>query len=144
MIFKIKDFIVITDKKIEQLNEQYLKPSEIKNDKASGLRWEYKLREFNAFIDFYYIKNKIISDIFEFIEFIELLKAFSSKKLEHNTEYKINRIVSARIVQKDRIYSLQITFHNQKIYLSYFECSSLAAKLSKVLQRCEAWQELEV
>ncbi len=149
MKFKIGDFIVLTNKKIEVLQDKIATPKEISSGKPSAYVWKHKTREFTAFSGLNLLEKKdgkyyrVISDLFDFIDLIEILKAFSSNKLDTSKEYKINDKFTATTAQKDGNISLSIHFKNYsyKLYLDKFECSSLAAKFSKVLQRCEAWQE---
>jgi len=62
-----------------------------------------------------------------------------------DTEYKIKDKMTAKIVQKDgkKRLSVYFTYYSYRLYLSRFECASLAAKFGKILQRCEPWQEQE-
>jgi hypothetical protein len=89
---------------------------------------------------------RVINNVFDFIDLIELLKAFNNNKLDTAKEYKISDCFTAKIVQKNKNMSLSIHFTNYsyKLFLDKFECASLAAKFSKILQRCEVWQEQEV
>ena len=142
----------MTKKETEFLDEQILVPTQLKNGKPAEYTWQEKARDFTVFDglnllekedDKYY---RVISDIFDFIDLIELLKAFSGNKLNTKKTYQINDRFSAKTVQKDGNISLSLHFkhYSYKLYLDKFECSSLAAKFSKILQRCEAWQEQEV
>jgi hypothetical protein len=151
MMFRIDNFVVSTDKKLEKLNEQVLVPYSLTNGKPSDYRREHKFREFTIFNGLNFLEKKdgkyyrVISDLFNFIDLIELLKAFNGNKLNTEKTYQIGTSFTAKTAQKDGNMSLSIHFTNYsyKLYLDKFECSSLAAKFGKILQKCEAWQESE-
>lgn len=144
-------FRVYTRKESEELNESIAVPTSIMSKKPSEYKWQHKKREFNVF-DGLNLKEKkdgkyyrVINDIFDFIDLIELLKAFSSNKLDTEKEYNINDKFTAKTASKNGKISLKLHFKNYsyKLYLDKFECSSLAAKFGKILSRCEVWQESE-
>lgn len=156
MEFKIGGFYIRTDIKKLTLDEQIAVPQSIKFGKLADYKWEYKTRDINIF-KCLLVKSKneeekyypLINDVFDFIDLIEALKGFSGSKLMFNKEYKPNDKFTAKIVQEDGITRLCITFFSPNYYkFTYYfdklECSMLAAKFSKVLQRVEAWQEQEV
>jgi len=151
MRFNIGDFRVYTDKETEQLNEQIAVPTSLKSGKPSEYKWQHKTREITVFSGLNLLEKKegkyyrVISDIFEIIDLMELLKAFNGNKLDTTKTYKIGKSFTAKTASKEGNMSLSILFtgYSHKLYLDKFECSSLAAKFSKILQRCEAWQELE-
>ena len=151
MIFDIGDFRVYTKKISEKLDETYYKP--IFHSTSDQRPREYeevnKYREFTVF-DKLKLLNKedneyyrVINDIFDFIDLIEMLKAFSSNKLTTNKIYNINDKFETKIVTKNKKISLFLHFKNYSygLFLDKFDCSSLAAKFSKILSRCEVWQE---
>jgi len=148
MTFKFNDFIVQTESKIIELDEQIIAPISIDSYSSKPkMGWKYKTKEITIF-KLCAIKNNeqyyaVIFDIFIFIDFIEILKAFSGNKLNTSKEYHISNKFTARTAQKDGDMYLKIHFTNYStnLYLDKFECSSLSAKFSKILQRCEAWQE---
>ena len=149
MEFKINNFIVYTDREKEELNEQIAVPTKIKNNKPSEYEWEYKTRDLTVFKGLLLLEKRdgrhysVINDLFDFIDLIELLKAFSSKKLDVEKEYNINNKAAVKITQKDgkKYLSIHFTNYSYILYLDKFECTSYAAKFSKILSRCEAWQE---
>ena len=151
MKFKINDFIVYTKKMQEELQETYLKPIfNYSNSKKPDSYIEVpKKREFIVFNSLSLREKKdkkyyqVINDLFDFIDLIELLKAFSSKKLDVEKEYNINNKAAVKITQKDgkKYLSIHFTNYSYILYLDKFECTSYAAKFSKILSRCEAWQE---
>jgi len=151
MQFNIGNFKVCTEKRTDQLSDQIAVPTSLSNGKPSKYRWEYKTRDFTVFNGLYLIENKdgkyyrVISNLFDFIDLIELLKSFNGNKLDTDKEYNINDYFTAKTVSKNGKISLKIHFKNYSysLFLDKFECSSLAAKFGKILQRCEAWQELE-
>lgn len=142
MYFNFDGFTVEISKKEEELNDRIAVPSEIKNGKAINYVWKYRTREFNVFSSLAYKSELVIDQLFDFIELVELLKAFSNNKLDTKKEY-CNNSFSAQIAQKDGEIFLKIEFaqNSQKKYFTKFECISIASKFSKILQRCEAWQE---
>jgi len=149
MKFKIDDFIVNTNKGTEQLNDKIAVPTRLSSGKPSGYEWEYKKRDITVFnsLDLQEKKDgkyyRVITDLFNFIDLIEILKAFSSNKLNTNKKYIFNNKFTAKTAQKDGNITLEIYFRNYSysLYLDKFECSNLAAKFSKILSRCETWQE---
>lgn len=153
MEFKIGDFIVFTEQKIIELEETYFKPTKLNYQKTKVEEYQevYKTKEITIFEGLNLLEKKdnkyyrVISDIFFFIDLIEILKAFSSNKLDTTKIYQISDLFTAKIAQKDGNISLSIYFTNYSynLYLDKFECSSLAAKFGKILQRVEAWQESE-
>ena len=164
MQFNIGDFRVYTDKKTETLgcclirhnltgnrscDEQVAVPTSLQSGKPSEYKWQHKTRDITVFDGLNLREKKdgkhyrVISDLFDFIDLIELLKAFNGNKLDTSKIYQIGDSFNAKTAQKDGNMSLSIYFkdYSSKLYLDKFECSSLAAKFGKILQRCEAWQE---
>jgi hypothetical protein len=151
MKFKIGDFIVFTEQKIIELEETYFKPIKLNYQKTKIEEYQEakKTKEITVFrglslLEKYDNKHyQVISDLFDFIDLIEILKAFSANKLDTTKIYQISDLFTAKIAQKDGNISLSIYFTNYSfnLYLDKFECSSLAAKFGKILQRVEAWQE---
>lgn len=151
MRFKIGDFIVYTEKKIEELQETYQKPIfESRYSKKPDRYIEaHKTREFVVFSGLNLLEKsdkkyyRVISDLFDFIDLIEILKAFTGNKLDTEKIYNVNDNFTAKVAQKNKKTSLSLHFKNYSynLYLDKFECSSLAAKFSKILTKCEPWQE---
>ena len=152
MIFKFNDFIIQVESKITETNEKVIAPIGLEKYSSKPIMgWKYRTREITIF-DSLAFKNKgdkkyyaVISDIFVFIELIEILKAFNGNKLNISKEYNISGKFTAKTTQKDSEIFLKIHFKNysNSLFLDKFECSSLAAKFTKILNRCEAWQEQE-
>ena len=148
MKFQVNNFLVFTTNKTEQLDQQIATVISIDYGKPQYVL-KSKEREFNVFNALHLIKKekneyyRVIQNVFDFIDLIEILKAFSNNKLDTQKEYSINNCFTAKIVQKDGNISLRIQFQNHSSILYYdkFESISLAAKFSKILQKCEAWQE---
>ena len=155
MRFEVGDFRVYTKKEVEELYETYLKPV-INPDfnsqyikKTDKYIETNKRREFTVFDRLKLLETEdnkyytVIADLFDFIDLIEILKAFAANKLDTEKIYNINNKFTAKVAQKDKKTSLSLHFENYsyKLYLDKFECSSLAAKFSKILSRCEAWEE---
>lgn len=151
MQFKIGDFIVYTDKSKEELSEKVAVPTSLKSGKPSKYEWQNKTREITVFSKLELrekkdsIYNIALSDIFDFIDLIEVLKAFNGNKLDTDKEYNINDKFTAKTASKNGKISLKLHFKNYSysLFLDKFECSSLAAKFGKILSRCEVWQESE-
>lgn len=144
-------FRVYTRKESEELNERIAVPTSLRSGKPSEYEWQHKTREITVFAGLNLLEKennkyyRVVHDIFDFIDLIELLKAFSSNKLDTEKEYNINDKFTAKTAQKNGKISLKLHFKNYsyKLYLDKFECSSLAAKFGKILSRCEVWQESE-
>lgn len=153
MQFKIDNFIIKTSSKIIELNEQIVIPSKISySGKPEEYKFKNKTKEITIFKSLFFLEKEekkyysVISDIFVFIDLIEVLKAFNGNKLNTEKEYNLSDKFTAKIAQKDGNINLKIHFTNfsRSLHLDKFECSSLAAKFSKILNRCEVWQESEV
>jgi len=97
MTFRFDNYIVCTERKEESLNEQIALPQKIISGKPSNYIWQYKARSFVTFQLFamrFSTTQKfhnIFNNIFDMIDFIEILKAFSGKKLEQKKEYILNK-----------------------------------------------------
>ena len=129
MIFKIDDnFQIRTAKEFEKfsINKGY--------------------KEFKTFASLNYKENEeyyyVIKNIFNFIDLIEILKAFSANKLDTEMLYELGSF-TANFTQKNGKHYVKILFKNfsNALYCNKFEASALAAKFQKVLSRCEAWEE---
>jgi predicted P-loop ATPase/GTPase len=151
-----KKCIVVTEQKTIELDEEIIVPTKIGGyNKPSDYEFRHKTREFSVFSGFYIYDSfhekycKVIDDLFMIIDLVELLKAFNGNKLDANKDYyeivdfENTILCKAEVVSKDGKISLRVWFEKLKesFYIDKFECSSLAAKLTKILQKCEAWQE---
>jgi len=150
MIFKIdNNFLVITSRTTEKLKETIIVPQTIQNGKPFDYKNIPKTREFTTFTKLRLLHEgrqkfyAVITNIFNFIDLIEILKAYSSKKLDTENTYKPNDSFSAKVSQKNGKPSLEIRFKawDYSQFFDRIECNILAAKFSKILQRCEPWQE---
>lgn len=151
MRFDIGDFRVYTKKEFEKLDETYYKPIFKYNSSSrpDGYEEVNKYREFTVFDGLNLLEKRdnkyyrVINNIFDFIDLIEMLKGFSGNRLTLKKKYNINDNFEAEIVTQNKKISLFLHFKNYSynLYLDKFECSSLAAKFSKILSRCEVWQE---
>jgi len=135
-----------------ELSEQIFVPTQIGyNGKPEKFISKNKTKEMTIFDSLLFYENRdekyynVINDMFVFIDLIEVLKAFTGKKLQQEKEYSFSDKFTAKITQKDKNIYLKIHFKNYSnfLFLDKFECSSLAAKFSKILQKCEPWQELD-
>ena len=151
MQFNIGDFRVYTEKKTELLSDKIAVPTKLNNGKPSEYTWEHKSRDLIVFDRLNLLEKddgkyyKVIDNLFDFIDLIELLKGYISNKLETKKEYSINDHFTAEVVSHDGKTRLKIHFKNYSysLFLDKFECSSLAAKFGKILQRCEAWEDCQ-
>ena len=154
MTFKIDDFIIHLERKKEIFkNNLVSKPKKLSYSQSKIELYELvpRTRDFTVFSHLNFREERdgkyysVITDIFVFIDLVEVLKAFSGNKLNIKKEYNLSNKFTAKITQKDGNITLKIHFKNysNSLYLDKFECSSLAAKFSKILQKCEPWQELE-
>jgi len=143
MIFKIDDFTVITFKKTEKLNDQIAVAQSIKNDKPTSYKFENKTREFTVFYQLGYKGILLTENLFYFIALIEAIKGFSANRFSDEKTYTINNNITAKMVQKDNLRYLKLELSKYTLFLDKLECSILGAQLSKIVQRCEAWQEQE-
>ena len=83
--------------------------------------------------------REISTNLFDVIDFIELLKSFIGNKLSTEKSYKIANS-SAQIKQRHKENFLHFSFKfGNEIYLDKFECSKLAAKLQKVIQKVDIY-----
>lgn len=150
MRYEIGNFIVYVDKCEEtDYRKRIAVPTEIKNGEPANYKWKYRTRKFITF-NRLEIFNKVTqgytevtSDIFTFIDLIEILRAFATNKLIAGKMYQISNSFAARLVRKDGNIILGIHFEGllYTLFFDKFECSSLASKFSKILQRCEVRQE---
>ncbi len=151
MKFKFNDFIVYSEQKTVLLEEKIAAPQKIERGKTTNFEWENKTKEITIFdaLDLLDKKEgeyyKVIDNLFDFIDFVEILKAHAGNKLDIEKEYKFNKFF-AKFTQKDRKKYISIHFKNYsyKLYFDQFEAMTLAAKFSKILGRVEPWQEQEV
>lgn len=149
MIHNFDNFAILLEQKSIKLNEKIAVPQSIKNGKTTDFKLENKTKNITILEAFAYFKNSeeqyiiLTKNLFEVIEFIEILKGYSSKKLDPNKEYEL-AFFSAKIVTKNDIDKLRISFSFDDFLLDKIECNILAAKIQKTISRCEPWQELEV
>ena len=88
--------------------------------------------------------KKITSDIFEFIDFIEILKAFSNKKLEKDKEYKFKNFKASLRQDKGVSYLYIVILEDEdEFYFDKFKATTTSVKLQKLLARLEVWPEQE-
>jgi hypothetical protein len=136
MILTINNFTIVTKSILISTGEEMIVPQSIKNGKPTDFHLKDKKRMIKIFEDISYNSYMVIDNLFDFIEFIELLKAFSSNKLNTERTYKF-KYYEAKIVNKNKIFNLCLYLQKDKIFLDKFETSSLAAKFSKILQKIE-------
>ena len=144
MKFNINDFTVITTKKTEQLQDQIIAPQGTKNGKPINYKVEHKTREFTIFHQLGFKGVLVADDIFDFIALIEAIKGFSYNRFSDEKTYTINNNISAKMVQKDNLRYLKLELSKHTLFLDKLACSILSAQLSKIVQKCEVWQESEV
>jgi len=150
MVFKFNNFIVYTEQKTVLLEEKIAAPQKIERGKTTNFEWENKTKEITIFNGLNLVEKKdnnyyrVINDLFDFIDFVEILKAHAGNKLDIEKEYKFNKFF-AKFTQKNGKKYISIHFKNYsyKLYFDQFEAMALAAKFSKILGRVEPWQEQE-
>ena len=142
MTYKFNSFSVETKQEILKLEEEIFVATQIKNDKPSKFIKKNKTRERTIFTKLSFMNFTITNDLFTCIDFIEILKAFANKKLEKQQFYNFDGF-TAKMKQKDKVDFLEINIRSDRkpIYLDRFKCISLSAKIQKIINRCEAWQE---
>ena len=142
MKYEFYNFVITTETEKLVLPDQFVAAKNIKNGKPCNYKLIHKTKQITVFESLNIDNISLISDIFELIDLIEILKAFSSNKLTTDKEYQFNNF-SAKLVQKDKMFSVRIKFNdlNYSLFYDKFEATALAAKFSKILNRCEAWQE---
>lgn len=158
MEFKFNNFRVLIEKEVITAKDKNDKPIMI--PKISNVKWgkiQYKdgLVEKKQTITIFKqvdIFNKqtekyeeVTSNVFTFIDLIEILKGFAGNKLTLNKNYKIDDSFTGKIMSnKNNIpqVTLGIKFKTlpDMLFFDKFECSSLAAKFSKIFQRCKICQ----
>ena len=96
MKFEFNDFILYTSKRIEDLEDEIAVVTEISSNKPYKYEFKNKRREFTIFHSLCLFEKEerkhyqVISNIFDLIDLVEILKAFSSNKLSTNKEYNIS------------------------------------------------------
>ena len=94
------------------------------------------------------MKNKqgnyeiVTENMFDLIDLIEILKAFSNKKLEKEREYKFKDF-KASLRQNKGVSYLFITTKFNEFYFDKFTATASSAKLQKILSRCAIWIKKE-
>ncbi|MEA2011881.1 MAG: hypothetical protein U9O87_02170 [Verrucomicrobiota bacterium] len=140
MTFEFDGYTIATEQINLQLNETYFAPTKIKLGRPGEFVKKHKSKEVTQFAGLYYKRNIVTENLFYFIDLIEILKAYSNKKLELRKEYKFENF-NAKIVssQKDKTEHLRINFYrgDQRVYYHKFDCMRLSAKMNKVLSKCE-------
>ena len=148
MKFTFDKYIIYTKPYEVELMEERVVVVQLDNrKKPSAYDFKNKIKEvmifeklafFNKEDDYYYL---IIDDVFDFIDYIEILKSFANNKLEKDITYKLKN-VTAKIVQKNKKICLLVKHKDiEPIYYDKYDCSRISAKMLKILSRCEIWQE---
>jgi len=152
MIYKcqIDDFIVYTEKKEELISDKYYIQKNIEKSYGSGYEQTYcpKTRDITIFKCLDYLETTeqryitLIDNIFDFIEIIEFMKGFSSNKLTTDKiYYRNNFTITMSDISGIKKLNIKFKKNPNSFFLEKMECILLAAKFSKILSRCEAWQE---
>jgi hypothetical protein len=118
---------------------QTIKPHGIKNEKPNNYKIDNDYRNYNKFIYFSYNNNVLTKDIFDLIEFAEVLKAFNGNKMDTSRLYDFS-FFTAKIKSEDQKVTLSImikSFSNLYFKFDKLEAQILAAKISKVLSKLE-------
>ncbi len=75
----------------------------------------------------------------DFVFFTELFSSFVSNFLVVDTVYDFGQF-SAKIVQKDGVYSLAVTIEESVIYFTKFECKMVTSVLNRVIARVDVFK----
>lgn len=153
---KIPEYGKIKNRKTGKIEEKILQISVPMNVSVNGKIDDYSLvektRNFTVFssLEFFDFEDEkyyiVISNIYDMIDLVELLKAFSSKKLDVDKTYELNNSFTGRIEDgKNKNKVLEIHFKNFKnpLKLDRLECSIFATKFSKILNKCEVESDSE-
>ncbi len=147
MIYSFDNFAIQLKQKSIKLDEEIAVAKSIKNGKITNFKWENKTKNITILKAFAYRKNDdekyllLTKNLFEVIEFIEVLKGYASKKLNPIKEYSFS-FFSAKISEKNKIEKLRISLKDfDDLFFDKLECNILVAKFQKTIQRCEPWQE---
>jgi mRNA-degrading endonuclease HigB of HigAB toxin-antitoxin module len=144
MQFQFNNFVLFTEQVVQQLADEYIVPTKVEYLKPKDYKKIYKTKTITVLDKVGFLNsttNKYIlvfDNLFDFIDFIEILKAFSNKKLDSKI-YKLKKF-EATIKQKDNNHYLAVTFTDlDVVYYDKFESLALASKFQKIISRCEAW-----
>ncbi len=148
MKFEFDNFVVYTETKVIQMRETIIVATGINGSKPSGYVEKQKTKEIIIFKQLNFMDStenkyyRVLDDIFNFIDFIEIIKSFIGNKLEALELYKFEKF-EVNVANKNKKVYLKIHFKNyaESLFLEKYQASTLAAKFSKILQRCEPWQE---
>ena len=141
MKFNFNDFTVIAKQKNKIYSDEKIAiPTEIKNGKPHNYEIKHKTKTYSIFTSVIYKNDVFIDDIFDFIDLVEILKAFSSNKLNPDKKYKFNNF-DAKLTKQKNVFYLHFEIKEEhKLYLDKFEATALAAKFSKILQKLDIFQ----
>ena len=100
MKYEFNNFVITTEIEKLVLPDQFVAAKSIKNGKPFNYKLIHKTKQITVFESLNIDNISLISDIFELIDLIEILKAFSSNKLTTDKEYQFNNF-SAKLVQEE-------------------------------------------
>ena len=137
-------FIISTEKAVEEMQEIVFKPTQISssNDKPTKYIATHKTREFTVFDSLFWNGEIVIDDLFALIDFIVILKGYNQKKLEPGESYKSSRYFIAKIgrnKQNKEMLVIDFKNHDKLLHIDRIKCAQIAAKIGKILQKCEAY-----
>lgn len=139
MTFKFNDFTIETTTNTQVFRTQTIKPQGVKNEKPNNYKIENDYRNYNKLASFLYNDNVLTKDIFDLIEFTEVLKAFNGNKMDTSRQYDFS-FFTAKIKPDEQKVVLSImikAFSNLYFKFDKLEAQILAAKISKVLTKLE-------
>ncbi len=151
-VYKIDDFFLKTEVKKEIFEEKTTLPIKLSYQKTKVEEYELlnQFRRYTAFKSLSYRESdsehyQVIDDLLDMIELVEMLKSFNGNKLNVHKAYTNPKFSAKVVIQEKEEPYLSIIFTNfdRSLNLDKFECAALAAKFSKILQKCEIepWQE---
>lgn len=147
------NFVIITENTKLISEETYITPASINgNGKIERYEKRHRTREVTTFHSLLMASeiminsswNTVIEELMDAIALVEFFRSFVGNRLESKKTYRIGKIEArmvSRTVEKEKSYSVELRYNNQEsestLYLGKFEAAAAAAKISKVLGRCE-------
>ncbi len=148
MQFEFNNYVVETRNQTVWLKEERIFVSKLdRNGKPEKYAHKHLTKEIILFDKLYFLEQydetyyKVIDNIFDFIDYIEILKSFGYRQLVKDKIYNFKNF-SAELYEENKKVSLAITFTGfNTTFYDKITCSLLVSKFQKILSRCEPWQE---
>jgi hypothetical protein len=111
----------------------------VKLDTQNSKQYFVCLKAFCGIFQKHYV---VIQHIAQLIELVEVLKAFSSNKLDANKLYEFKDF-TAKVSRKNKQYSVQISFKNwsYSFYFDKLEANIFASQLQKIVSISSFYNE---